>query len=294
MSVALPALAIFLIALPGIIAIGSFQSELHSGQFDSWSITKQTAYGLVLAVGLHSLWIHLFPWFATEVNKVLETESASTVFAGLLGDPEAGRQVVDAVASAPGVVLGYFASLYALTWVGATLARILVNATGIHRHFPFLRYHDWYYVLRGELRALKGGFTTVNDVSGVYVTAVVDQANAGYLYRGLLIDFDLSENGDLKRIYLANAHRRDLEEDDAEKDPEQGDTPLDPHLLPHHDERYYVIRGDLLVVEYSHVKTLNVERIFLEPVEDDGEETETPANAPTRHEAEPNPPTSPS
>lgn len=64
------------------------------------------------------------------------------------------------------------------------------------------------------------------------------------LYDGILVDYELSYDGGLDTVTLAEAHRRKLSDD-----PNSLDTKLkDP---------YYKIEGHILLIKYSETKNLN-------------------------------------
>ena len=97
----------------------------------------------------------------------------------------------------------------------------------------------------------------LRDVDGVYVSAVVDHSKDSYLYRGIVEDWTFDGEGNLETIALSNAHRRLMSQDRPQAHTEQPGAQIPP------DSRYYRIHGDLLVLRYAEIKTLNLDYFTL-------------------------------
>jgi hypothetical protein len=119
--------------------------------------------------------------------------------------------------------------------------------------FRFNNY--WYYMLRGEvLLFAESRAEEVEVPDGVYLSAVVSHSSKNYLYRGLVYDFTFDDDGTLDTIVLTDAQRRDLMEDS----PPGADS-----VHPDEDPRYYDIKGDYLILQYSRIVTLNLDYFWL-------------------------------
>lgn len=140
-----------------------------------------------------------------------------------------------------------FLTYFMLTWCIA-----LISAKGwycaLHRfgweHVssclqPLARGHaPWFYLLHGY------DYPEAKDIEGAYVAATVDMAGVTYLYEGLLLDFQLGEDGALDRLVLIEAERRLLTADRI-------GTSAD-------DDRFYDISGHYFILKYDQITTLNV------------------------------------
>jgi hypothetical protein len=84
---------------------------------------------------------------------------------------------------------------------------------------------------------------------------VVEFKEGSYLYTGVLDDYEVNEDGQLDRLLLVQAQRRTLGSDreyDAENDKYLEDK-----------TRFYPIAGDVFVLRYEEIKTLNVSYLAL-------------------------------
>jgi len=84
---------------------------------------------------------------------------------------------------------------------------------------------------------------------------VVEFKEGSYLYTGVLDDYEVNEDGQLDRLLLVQAQRGTLGSDreyDAENDKYLEDK-----------TRFYPIAGDVFVLRYEEIKTLNVSYLAL-------------------------------
>lgn len=117
--------------------------------------------------------------------------------------------------------------------------------------------NEWYYLLTGEALSFKEVRIEPREVDGVYLSAVVDHSKESYLYRGIVEDWTFNVDGSLATISLSNTHRRLLSDDRRSPHPEPPGEPIEP------DSRYYKIHGDLFVLKYAEIKTLNLDYFAL-------------------------------
>lgn len=77
-------------------------------------------------------------------------------------------------------------------------------------------------------------------------------------HTGLLVDYELTDKGELDRIVIANAARRRLEDDVRADAPDR--------LSAENLSRFYPVEGDCLVLRSSEFTTLNIKFLVLEPL----------------------------
>ena len=120
------------------------------------------------------------------------------------------------------------------------MAHWLVRGLKLDRNTQFFRFNNqWYYLLSGEVYEFRE-LGAPKNVTGVFLTAAVDQGGASYLYGGLVTDWSFDRNRELDRIVLRLAYRRPLTEDE----PRASDTK--PEEAPSSDSRFYDIKGGFL------------------------------------------------
>lgn len=256
MNFAFPALLAFVFLLPGIILRFSYArgSWGWSSPISMRRLSDDFAYGLVFSIALHSIWLAL----ASGLGYQPDLKSVLALMAGNFGpNNEFLPTALEAFATNFPSIAGYFLTLYAASAVLGHLAHRFVRWTHLDHRTRLFRFNNyWFYMLRGEvLLFAENRAEEVEEPDGVYLSAVVSHSSKNYLYRGLVYDFTFDDAGTLDTIVLADAHRRDLTEDHAPT----GGLPV-PH---EEDPRYYDIRGDYLILQYSRITTLNLDYFWL-------------------------------
>lgn len=257
MNLAFPAALILLLILPGAI----FRYSYARG---SWGWTSPTsfrtiwdelAYSAIFAVGLHFLWLSTV---ARSVGFEADFESLLSLLTGNSGAqgnyyPHAAKQF----ASHHTAVALYFLSLFAGAELLGKGAHALVRGTKLDLSTRTFRFkNEWFYLLTGETLSFKEVEAESRVVAGVYLSAVVDHAKESYLYRGIVQDWSFTRDGELDNVRIRDAHRRLLS---ADRKPGE--------VLPSgaaSDPRYYEIRGDLFLLRYAEMKTMNLDYFSIE------------------------------
>ena len=89
----------------------------------------------------------------------------------------------------------------------------------------------------------------------VVASAVVTQGESTFLYWGTVDNYQYNKLGELSTIELKGAYRRLIEEDNEDNSEK---------IEPETDQRYYKIHGNSLIIDYSDMKTLNIEYRYIE------------------------------
>lgn len=252
MNIAFPALLIGLLILPGIV----FRYSYARGSW-GWTspvsfrtMSDELAYSAIFAVGLHFLWLLLASLF----EYGADIRSLLALLSGNFGpNAQTYRYALDSIANNTLPIAAYFLSLTGAAAIGGRFGHYLVRKTSLDRRTQIFRFkNEWYYLLSGEVLS----FHENNDrreVDGVFLSAVVDHAKESFLYRGIVRDWSFDAEGNLDSIRLSQAHRRKLESDKTDtSQPKPGE-----YVGP--DDRYYQIRGDLFVLRYDEMKTINLD-----------------------------------
>lgn len=246
MNLALPALVVFLLLLPGFIARSRIK-RAERLSLDYSPFGQIVTEAVVWAAGLHIagvLALHHFSHLRVQPDIALRLLSS---------DPQAQARALDAVAGQAGAVTAYWAGLIAFAYLGPTAVRAFISWRRLDRNgsrlSPLLRFSGapWYYLLSGA------DFRREDEPDLIAISAIVDVANTPYLYTGILDDYFLDTEGRLDRLILQQVMRRPLDRDKAE-----GRT--EPDL-----DRFYAVDGDYFVLRYAEAITLNVEYIKLPP-----------------------------
>lgn len=257
MNLAFPALLIALLILPGAV----FRYGYARGSW-GWtspvsfrSISDELAYSAVFAVGLHFLWIS----FSRAFGYTADFHSLVALLSGSFGvRGERYERAIRSVADHPAALAIYFLSIACGSAAAGRAAHRVVRKAKLDLSTQIFRFkNEWHYLLTGEVLSFKEVSLQSREVDGVYLSAVVDHSKETYLYRGIVEDWSFDHDGGLQTISLSFAHRRLLSQDRPEAHTEPAGEEIPP------DSRYYKIHGDLFVLRYSEIKTLNLDYFSL-------------------------------
>lgn len=247
MNIALPALVVFALLLPGFIARSRIKRAERSS-LDYSPFGQIVTEAVLWAAGLHLLWLLLAALFC---GRYLQP---ALLLGLVVSDAAAQARAITNLAGEAGWVAGYFGSLFAFAYLAPALMRAAIIRWRLDRVgsplSPLLRFHGapWYYLLTGA------DFAPGEEPDCIVVSAIVNISGTPWIYMGILDDFFLDPEGRLDRMVLQEVMRRPLEAD------KQADTPAEEELA-----RFYVVDGDYFVLRYAEAITLNIEYIQLKP-----------------------------
>lgn len=236
MNIALPALLIFLVFLPGFIFRSRYR-RVERTSLDYSPFGEAVASGVVFAAGLHAIWLLISYWL---FGRTLDL-GVLLVLTG--ADAGAQREAVAAVRGDQWWILSYFVTIVALPyalapavrWLMEKLSEVIPN----HRLGRLFQFNaPWYNLLYARSKRA--------DI--VVIAAVVDVAGSPYLYMGTLVQFFVTPDGNLDRLVLENVSRRPLSRDKT----------VGNGAVSDNESRFYPIDGDYFVLRYSEAITLNV------------------------------------
>jgi hypothetical protein len=255
MNIALPAVVVFVLLLPGFIARSRLK-RIERLSVDYSPFGQVATEAVVWAGGLHVLWVLLMGWLTPYVFR---PEIALTL---LSIEPRTQTAALQALARETPAVTLYFGSLLAFAYLGPLGMRRLITWRRWDRVGSplsgLLRFSaaPWYYLLSGA------DFAEDECPDLIAISAIVNVSGDPFLYTGVLEDYYLDAEGQLDRLILSQVMRRPLG-----KDKPAGDAPAA-------GERFYAVDGDYFVLRYAEAVTLNVEYILL--AEAEGSTGETP------------------
>lgn len=243
MNIALPALLVFALLLPGFV----FRSRLKLVERTSLDFSpfgQVVTEAVLAATALHLLW--LLASYCL-LGNTLKTE---VLFRLASADPVSQTAAIAEIGRHELKISGYFVSLLAFSYVVPALLRKVVTRWKLDRHdaafSSLLRFHGapWYYLLTGA------DFKRDEEPDLISVSAIVDTGAESTLYTGFLDDFIVRPDGDLDRLVLSGVTRRPLTRD--RENPEDAAP-----------ERFYPVEGDYFVLRASEMITLNIRYVSL-------------------------------
>jgi hypothetical protein len=239
-SLAFQALAIFALALPGII----LKTTYRNGFFwdrprQTVAITEEVAYSLVLACALHAA----FAPFVIRYFRPIDFGAIGMLLVGQYNAP-----VMRSMTAHPLRVFSYFVPLYAISAALGYGAHALVRGMRLDRRVRFLRFdHQWHYLLRGEIAEFPDTNIKVPHFELISVASVVDTSAGALLYVGMLDRFYFNKAGELDLLVLTGAMRR----------------PIFPAAELQEKPEYFFIDAEYLYLKYSDIRNVSIRYITL-------------------------------
>lgn len=251
MNIAFPAVLLFLLVLPGFV-FRLFAQRREVRTFDHTPFNAIALQALLCAAcanlvvaGIATRWLG----YRIDIGDAVRL---------LVGGASALKDVASGLAwlnSHPTAPLKYFASTIGLALASALAWRLLVESCGLDCRGKWSTQWvrgeaPWYYLFSGL------DHPDAREVDGTVVAAVVEfKAEGSYLYQGMMLDYEVNEAGDLDRLLLVQAQRRKLTSDRA----------YDATMGQHEEDtnRFYPIAGDVFVLRYDEIRTLNVTYLSL-------------------------------
>ena len=252
MNIALTGVVLFLFLLPGLIFRRFYYSEEFSKESFSESYFEVFYTTFLPSLVLYTTWVIL-----------AETVTQYSIDFSLLGKLLVAKEdAVDAFVNAEKhffEVLGFHITLYGFAGLAGYLTKKTVRYYKLDRKLKLFRYRNyWHYLITGEIfdfRRTAANFSTnrVEDIELVFVDVLVHTEEGSVIYDGLLVDYELSHDGELESIHLTQVVRRYLREDPGKRRKESN---------------YCKIPGHLFVVPFSKVTNVNFTYYALEDLGD--------------------------
>ncbi len=257
MNIAFGALMLLLLLIPGLFFRVAYLNVRYSGKSFKTTFIDETLLALAPAFIIQIL------GFLFVENVLGRTVSLETIY----------QLIISAAAFKNFSViqhsLGYFLLYNLLLWIFAWLlgygTRRFIKRFKLHYKYPIFRFqNDWYHILRGTILNFPGYEGQTSDIAFVWLDVVLETRDSSFIYSGIVQEFFLSKDEGLDRIYLINVRRRKLSDDletaeiaDATTT-ENSDVVIDNQPSTEIDKRYYYMPGDLFVIPYSQIRSLNV------------------------------------
>ena len=255
MNIALPALIVFLLLLPGFLFRYSYK-RTEKTLLDFKPFGETTLKSIFAAFIIDATWALLAPrWSGYQIDF-------GNLLAFLSGaaQPDAFRAAVRQASENAWPIYLFFLLLFMGSWSAGRAARKTIELLRLDQRDKtfaetFRFDTPWFYLFNG--------YDEDEPPDGVYIAAVVDMDGGPYLYVGILQEYFFTENGELDRLVLSDVVRRKLSQDKIEN-PKDEDTDLGS--TGH--ERFYPIAGDYFVLKYSEIHTLNIRYVRLVQAEE--------------------------
>lgn len=244
--------------MPGLV----FRRFYFSGEF-SKQYFKSSFFEIILscffpAIALHSAWFFLIQKFDIEVDLQI---------LGLLISAKDFPQVAfeNIQDNFLNIVIYQLSILLAASLFGY-LIKFLIKKLKLDVKYKILRFKNlWHYILKGKFFDFpRAAFDLVNDninnIELIYVDALVDINEGSVLYEGILVDYELSNDGGLEHIQLKETYRKFIINNGAEssKECDKLCTKLYPLCkMQTYNSNSINIPGHILILPYKSIINLN-------------------------------------
>lgn len=247
MEIALGGLIILVILLPGISFRKGYFSQEFTHQYtirDFFQLFINTLFPSLIAYSVYLPIIYTFGYFY----------DFKTLLGILSSNEDLVKHSIEAIDSYKfEIILFQVIINSSLFFVGFKL-RDFVLSNSYDAKNKFLRYKNiWHYLLsakfilfeRSQIELTKD---KVDDVDITYIDALQVVGAESFIYTGILVDYELSNEGSLDLLYIKNAQRKNI----------NSGEPVEP----------ISINGHALILKYEHIINLNLSFIQVIELED--------------------------
>jgi hypothetical protein len=152
-----------------------------------------------------------------------------------------------------GAVLLY--NLFIITFsalLGFSL-KAIVRGFRLDIRFDFFRFNNkWFYILSGEILDMDDSSQSSKDVTVIGLDILCKVGNENIIYIGELVNYYLTNTGDLDAVLIRYPYRRKLSEDKSPAVPPSDSSESSDN------SSYYEIPSDYLYIPYRDVVNLNI------------------------------------
>lgn len=237
MSLALPTLTLLFLLTPGII----FRRFYFTGEF-SEEYFKSTFSELLFSTIFPSVIINLFCYCCVMYWYPLDVST----FAVLISGTDNSNEVSEALSNVythKAKIVSFLIFTTCLGGASGFFIKYRIRKQKIDRRHRMFRFANrWHYLLSGEILDYPDFPGRSEDVHLRYVDILVDTEEGSVLYSGVVKDYLLNKEGGLDSIYLSEAKRRYLKDDNLQSKP----------------NTYYFLPGNLFVIPFEHIKNIHI------------------------------------
>ena len=247
---------VLLIVAPGLTFFRAFYSDKFSIRYSRLTITDQVFRSIVPSITVQILAIILINKFSAYVVRL---DVLGVLFLGSKDDKTL-KSCFEIIDKSLNQVFFYHIVMITMGGIAGWLTRIFVRQKKYDRLYRWLRFDNkWFYLLSGE--SVEFGeykeepFTEFSDakkIKFVVLDILTEIEDGNVLYTGILVDYELEEDGGLKSLQLTAVRRKYLTTNKSINDSE----------VESEDEKsskeYYAVSGNLLVIPFSQVLNINI------------------------------------
>jgi hypothetical protein len=239
MEFALGGLVLLLILLPGISYRKGYFSEEFSNQY-----TIKDFFQLFINTLFPSLIFYLL--FLPIIYFIWDYYYDFKILLGILSSQESLQShAIEKINEYKFQIIGFQSFINIFAFFIGYWSRGWIVSNSYDARNKFFRYKNvWHYILSAKFMLFERSQielqdNKVEDVDITYIDALVVIGEVKIIYTGILVDYELSSDGSLDLLYIKNAQRKIIEENN--KSSENKD-----------------INGNIIILKYEHIINLNL------------------------------------
>lgn len=247
MQIALGGLIILIILLPGISFRKGYFSEEFSNQYtirDFFQLFINTLFPSFIAYFIF-LPVVFFPFgYYYDLGTLLGILSSND---------ELVESSIEKIEQFSLQILIFQILINSFSFLTGYFLRNFVLHHSFDARNKFFRYKNiWHYLLSAKFMLFERSQielqeNSINDVDVTYLDALIVLGDYSFIYTGILVDYELSEDGSLDLLYIKDAQRKLIEHSPS-------------------DTNYKDINGHIIILKYKDVVNLNLSFIQIEEI----------------------------
>lgn len=251
MDIALGAIVILFILFPGIAYRRGYFSEEFSNQY-----THSDFFKLFVSTLFPSVVLYLGALILIQIFNCISGNSYSYdlgVIVSLLSSNEIeSTKAIESIRTYQNEIIFFQIVLCVFSFLLGICFKNIVIKKNLDTKIKFLRYKNvWHYINTAKFflfpRSQISVSDNIKDIDNTMIDAWVVKDGIENLYNGILVDYELGENGGLDLLYIKNAKKKSIDSDEFED-----------------------INGNILILKYENIVNINYSYFLLEYDEEKG------------------------
>jgi len=259
-------LTILVLLSPGFFFRRGYYSGVFSKQYFKQNIVESILWTIIPSVIIHIAGYSFFIQWDFEIDLEIFSILLSTSATKL--ELEYAFQCIFNYFPS---IFSYFILICFLSFVFGIIWKKIIRDYFLDSRFKVLRFKNyWHYIFTGEILNFPNIPGNPIDANNAYLDLICTIGDESYIYRGFLLDYQLSKEHELESLALFGVKRRRLNQDtlNLQANDESGDS-NDLELAKITSDPYYSIKGQFIVFKYHEIKHINITYYSLDELTDD-------------------------
>lgn len=249
MEIALGGIVLLIILLPGISFRKGYFSEEFSNQY-----TIRDFFQLFINTLFPSLISYLL--FLPIIYFIFGYYYNFKILLGILSSSEKlVESSINSINEFKFQILLFQAIINSVSFAFGYKLKDLILKDSYDAKNKFFRYKNvWHYLLSAKFMLFKRSQIelindTIKDIDITFIDALLTLGEHSYIYTGILVDYELSSDGGLDLLYIKNAQRKFISEENTTE--------------------YKDIDGHIIILKYDNIVNLNLSFIQVSELDND-------------------------